>query len=254
MKLKKLFFSPELAGKQGEIKTAVKLNWINILGKSGRILQNVYVPMGNGSTTEIDLLYITQKGIFVIESKNYTGYIFGSEKNKNWTVTLYAGKDWLGRKRVDKYHFYNPIWQNRTHIKFLSKYISRDIPFVSVIVFSDSSELKSIDYNDSDDFVVCNRGKLHSVIAKIWKSCPDILCDSEIEALYNYLLPLTRQTADVKRQHIQDVHKRENGTNKCPQCGGKLVLRTAKKGPNAGGSFYGCSNYPKCTFTKSCDK
>lgn len=37
----------------------------------------------------------------------------------------------------------------------------------------------------------------------------------------------------------------------CPKCGGKLVLRTAKKGANAGSQFYGCSNYPNCWYTKN---
>ena len=37
----------------------------------------------------------------------------------------------------------------------------------------------------------------------------------------------------------------------CPKCGDKLVLRTAKKGVNAGSQFYGCSNYPNCKFTRN---
>ena len=36
---------------------------------------------------------------------------------------------------------------------------------------------------------------------------------------------------------------------RCPQCGSLMVLRTAKRGPNAGGKFYGCSRYPKCKAT-----
>lgn len=38
----------------------------------------------------------------------------------------------------------------------------------------------------------------------------------------------------------------ENGrAGICPQCGGNLVLRNGKYG-----SFYGCSHYPTCKFTK----
>ena len=32
----------------------------------------------------------------------------------------------------------------------------------------------------------------------------------------------------------------------CPQCGSAMVRRTAKRGANAGGSFWGCSTYPAC--------
>lgn len=35
----------------------------------------------------------------------------------------------------------------------------------------------------------------------------------------------------------------------CPNCGAPMVLRTARRGPNAGGQFYGCSNYPRCKST-----
>ena len=32
----------------------------------------------------------------------------------------------------------------------------------------------------------------------------------------------------------------------CPKCGSAMVHRTAKRGANAGKSFWGCSTYPKC--------
>ncbi|MBR3447258.1 MAG: topoisomerase DNA-binding C4 zinc finger domain-containing protein [Oscillospiraceae bacterium] len=38
---------------------------------------------------------------------------------------------------------------------------------------------------------------------------------------------------------------------KCPRCGAELVLRTAKKGNNAGKQFYGCSAFPKCRYTRN---
>ncbi|MEA5020080.1 MAG: topoisomerase DNA-binding C4 zinc finger domain-containing protein [Gordonibacter sp.] len=36
----------------------------------------------------------------------------------------------------------------------------------------------------------------------------------------------------------------------CPRCGAVLIVRTAKKGSNAGNQFYGCSSFPRCRFTK----
>ena len=38
----------------------------------------------------------------------------------------------------------------------------------------------------------------------------------------------------------------------CPRCSSKLILRTAKKGVNAGNQFYGCSSFPKCRHTEPC--
>lgn len=117
--LKHLIVTPEHIGNQGEKIIANKLSWVRFCRKRGNLLQNIYLSNSNGETSEVDLLYITSKGAFVIESKNYAGFIFGDEHSKNWTATLYAGKDFLSRKRVNYYHFYNPIWQNNTHIKCL---------------------------------------------------------------------------------------------------------------------------------------
>lgn len=39
------------------------------------------------------------------------------------------------------------------------------------------------------------------------------------------------------------------GEKCCPKCESPMVLRTAKKGENAGGQFWGCSTYPKCRCT-----
>ncbi|ROH86288.1 hypothetical protein ED236_07580 [Pseudomethylobacillus aquaticus] len=32
----------------------------------------------------------------------------------------------------------------------------------------------------------------------------------------------------------------------CAKCGAPMVLRTSKKGSNAGKQFWGCSGFPKC--------
>ncbi len=40
------------------------------------------------------------------------------------------------------------------------------------------------------------------------------------------------------------------GETQCPRCGSPLVLRTARRGPNAGSEFYGCSSFPKCRYIR----
>lgn len=240
----------EMLGMQGEFSSAVRLGWVNFLGYDGKILRNVYVPGKNGKTTEIDLLYITQKGIFVIESKNYSGYIFGDEQNAQWTTTLYAGRDWTGKSKVEKHHLYNPIWQNQTHIKFLKRYLNRDVQMMSLIVFSERCQLKQINYQ-SPDVVVCQVNDLPRCIRKMWRIYPDIFSEAQIEVIYKSLLPLTHPGAEVKKQHVQDIKDKLNDPTVCPRCGGKLILRTAKNGAYAGKQFYGCSNYPRCRYIRN---
>ena len=83
-----LFPTADLTGTIGELYTHHKLNIVRLFGRHGKVLRNVYIPKDDGTTSEIDLLFITQKGIFVIESKNFFGWIFGSENQGYWTATL----------------------------------------------------------------------------------------------------------------------------------------------------------------------
>lgn len=263
-----LYWTDERVGKYGEKLTERKLNLINLFGRKGKTLKNIYIPKDNGETSEIDLVYITQKGIFVIESKNYSGWIFGDAYSQYWTSSLPNG---------EKNRFYSPLKQNRTHIKWLSSYMANyssiSIPMFSIIVFSDRCELKKVP-TDSPEAIICKRESLYWRIRKIWDVLPDILSDTDIEVTYNTLSNLTNVTEAQKQAHIDNINKNINKGRShvqqhaappplivqntpvspeatvpcCPKCGSQLVLRTAKKGNNAGNQFYGCSNFPKCRY------
>lgn len=240
-----IFFnkSPKAIGRRGESAIANTLDFASFFGKSGKTLRNLYVPTANGKTTEIDIIYIMVKGIFVIESKNYTGYIFGSDNQRNWTVTLYKGRF----RRLEKHKFYNPIWQNNTHMKALREYLGEDIKMMSLIVFSDRCELKSINYAQ-DSVIVCKRNHLNRALSNFWNTTPDLLSEEKIEELYARLFALTNPDEVTKQAHVESIKNDYSNANICPWCGGKLVLRTARKGSNAGKQFYGCSNYPRCKY------
>lgn len=53
-----------------------------------RLLANVYIPKEDGSTTEVDVVMLSEAGIYVFESKNLSGWIYGDEKSKMWTQVL----------------------------------------------------------------------------------------------------------------------------------------------------------------------
>jgi hypothetical protein len=46
-----------------------------------------------------------------------------------------------------------------------------------------------------------------------------------------------------------EAHAGKNATPMCPRCETPMVMRTAKKGRNVGGSFWGCAQYPRCRHT-----
>lgn len=66
----------KLTGKLGEVLTAKELKYVQLFGRKGRILRNIYVPKDNGETSEIDLLYITQKESLCLRAKTIQdGYL-----------------------------------------------------------------------------------------------------------------------------------------------------------------------------------
>ena len=124
-------------GRSGEYYLSQYLSCFQSMGC--KFLFNLYVPRDNGKTSEIDVIMFHPKGLFVIESKNYSGWIFGNENSKQWTQTLP-----VGRGRSHKERFYNPIMQNSTHIRAIRKHIDYTIPIYSVIAFSDKCTLKDV--------------------------------------------------------------------------------------------------------------
>lgn len=248
----KLSNSPEASGRRGENKIYTELCTFSKYHE--KLIKNIYIPTKDDETTEIDLLYLTTKGIFVIESKNYSGYIFGHEKNKTWVSTLYAGKTPLGQKKVEKNYFYNPIWQNKTHIKYLKEYLDlHKIPIFSLIVFSDHCEFKEVTVI-SPNTHVCHRSGIRQCIKNILEITHSCMTEADIKKIYSSLLPLTTKDEAFKKKHIDNIEKKYSCTKICPWCGGQLVLRTARNGKYAGNQFYGCSNYPKCKYIMNIDR
>ena len=190
-------------GRYGEYLTYKYLKQFETSG--AKFLFNIYIPKENGETTEIDVLMICKKGLFVFESKNYSGWIFGSENQKNWYQTLPTG-----RGRSHKEHFYNPIMQNRSHIKHLKAFLGEQVPTRSIIVFSDRCTLKSVQIR-SNDISVINRYNVAPVVSVICNQIPnDLLTDNDITEIYNKLYPYTQVDEFAKMQHVANIHNNLN--------------------------------------------
>ena len=189
----------------------------------------------NGYSTQIDHLIVSPYGVFVIETKGYKGWILGGEGAEYWTQVIYKSK----------HQFYNPIKQNEGHIRFLRHlFKGTDILFISIVVFNNSADLKV----NVSNHIVINRCNLNYIISRY----RDIVLNS---TQIDWIINTIRQnsiTIDRKEieQHKRNVKNKQYETEMsiyreyCPRCGGRLVLRQGQYG-----SFYGCSNYPKCKFT-----
>jgi len=181
-------------GNYGEYLTFTSLEKLQ---GDNKIFSNVYIPREDGTTTEIDLIMLNKSGIYVFESKNYSGWIFGDEKNKNWTQSL------NGRT---KNKFYNPVWQNKAHISALTKLL-RDIDsnyFYSYIVFSELCELKKVSVTSSNVHIV-KRNALLSKLKKDINGRKNVLSDSQITRIYEVLKKHSLADKAVKEKHIQNI-------------------------------------------------
>ena len=180
-------------GNYGEFLTFVKLEK---LGNQNKLLTNLYIPRDDGTTTEVDLVMISPTGIYVFESKNYSGWIFGDEKNKNWTQTLENGQ---------KNRFYNPIWQNKAHINALKTVLNlNDDAFKSYIIFSERCTLKKIKVTSSNVKVI-KRDQLIRNVNKDIKDLPEIFTSDEVNKIYSSLQKYTNVDEDIKQAHIEAI-------------------------------------------------
>jgi len=133
-------------GTRTERKLVLKLLKYGIPAQT--IFHDLYVKMPTGRYSQIDLVVPTKVGIFVFEVKKYSGWIFGSGYNSQWTQVLAYGNS--------KYRFYNPVMQNSKHISDLKSQLKQfdRIPFYSIIVFYGDCELKDISNVSSETYII----------------------------------------------------------------------------------------------------
>ena len=212
---------------------------ISILNESGLDenhigLDNILIPLPDGGTTQIDHIVVSPYGLYIIETKNMGGWIYGNEYDSQWTQVLYK----------QKYTFQNPLRQNYKHCQVIASALNLDNSLVhSVIVFIGDSEIKTpLPAN------VCNGGTAYLNYIKQPREAriplpelPRLIAAIQKLRLENSAENCTRHIAYIEQIRIEP---------RCPRCGGKMEKRIAKNGPHAGKAFYGCSKYPRCHGTR----
>lgn len=201
-----------------------------------RRLHDVTLPTPDG-TTQIDHVFLSPYGIFVLETKNMSGWIFGSEKQAQWTQKLY--------KRTFK--FQNPLRQNYKHLKALEATLGVNPEHLhSVITFVGGSTFKTE--------VPANVTQSIGFIRYIKSFQQPVFSEAEVDAMLQTLQTGRRPpTLATHRKHVQHLKRRSDPTaeRQCPKCGSALLVRTVKSGPKAGQQFWGCSKFPKCRTLQS---
>ena len=226
------FCLPSIKGKWGEVKVAGILSLLP--DNEYKVLHDIVIQ-SNGYTSQIDHIVVSVYGIFVIETKNYKGWITGFENSKQWTQNVYG----------NKYSLYNPIKQNKSHILALKNelYIIED-NFIPIIAFSNDCSLK-IETETPVIYIsqILNEIKRHTEV-KFDKT--------QLDGIVERIKAINIDSPEMQQQHIDEIkyHKQQTEYKLqqgiCPRCGALLVLRQGRYG-----KFYGCSNYPRCHYTHS---
>ena len=200
-------------------------------GREKYVINNYLMQLDNGKTSQMDHILINNRGIFVVETKNYSGRIYGDDYGLEWTQVLNYGKV--------KNKFYSPVKQNAAHVYHIKQLIPAEIPVYSAVVFIQGNT----GYIRSNH--VYTLGGLRNFIKHDRIPC---LTPEQVRRIYSILASNNKSDFISNAEHVRNIQNTQNNiaNNICPRCGGQLVTRRGKNN-----NFLGCSNYPKCKFTKN---
>lgn len=104
-----------------------------IKGKDGKVYKS-----NKETSTQIDHVIVSPFGIFVVETKNHKGMIFGDCNGTVWTQVLNQRRH---------YTFYNPVRQNEGHIRNLSNSLKISPKYMQGVIVFTNGEANRINVN-----------------------------------------------------------------------------------------------------------
>lgn len=201
-------------------------------------IKNITLKLADGSATQIDHILVSKYGIFVIETKNMKGWIYGDERQKQWTQQNFK----------QKHQLQNPLHQNHRHIKALEEVLGLPFSvFVSIVVFVGDCKFKTV----VPPNVFLGMSYIRFVRSFTQEKLDAAQMKQVIDKLQSERLEQSLQT---DRAHVQNLKERigqPNNNKGCPKCGGVMLLRHNRTN---GDAFYGCGNYPKCRHTEQVNR
>jgi predicted RNA-binding Zn-ribbon protein involved in translation (DUF1610 family) len=215
----------------GEKKTIFYL-WLSLRKKFYHRFHNIIFPSANG-TTQIDHLIISIYGLFIVETKNKKGWIFGSKEQASWTQSIYG----------TNYSFQNPLRQTFRQKKILSEFLNiHESKIQSIIYFAGDCKFRT---PMPDNVIKSGLGKY------IKRFRNQVLPIDDVNQIISAVQKHLQESSLSRKDHLKSLRKRHSSNTICPKCGSNLIERTAKHGPYAGRKFLGCEKYPTCRFTKN---
>ena len=219
-------FWPAIKGAFGEYLVRNKLSHLD--PTQYKVINNLFLKLNDGKTSQIDHVVISTFGIFVIETKNYSGWISGEERSEYWTQSFFRSK-----KR-----FLNPIWQNYGHEKALKEVLNDfgEILYIPVVVFSNKANLKRA---KSEKVIF-----LKELTGFVRARQEQVMDENTLNNIHARLQKIAIKDNKEVKKHIENIKSKvEEKAHVCPKCGSPLVQRNGRYGP-----FMSCSGFPKCKY------
>jgi hypothetical protein len=194
-----LFFkSPFGKGLLGEMLVNFAINvWLD--KQKYHLIKNVTLPTEDG-TTQIDHIVASEFGIFIVETKNMRGWIFGDERQKTWTQKIY--------KHTSK--FQNPLHQNYKHTKAIESGLEIEHGKIfSVIVFVGDSTFKT----KMPENVTHTGGFIRYIKSKTNKIISKNEVHRIVSAIESGRLSRTLKTHTQHVKHVQNIIKEKKVRN-----------------------------------------
>lgn len=226
--------SPTVIGAEGERRVSSTLSR-KLDNRDYILLDDITLPTTHG-TTQVDHIVLSRYGVFVIETKNMSGWIFGDENQARWTQVMHRYKS----------QFQNPLRQNYHHVKVVQGLLGiKQDQLENLVAFVGSAEPKT----EMPPNVFWSRSDLFNYIASRQTAR---FTDAEFRDFAHKLRSCALETnPETRRAHVKHVQEKatrmDSDLTKCPRCGSKMIERTNRK---AGQTFFGCSRFPKCRGTR----
>ncbi|WP_372972627.1 nuclease-related domain-containing protein [Marinobacter sp.] len=200
--------------------------------KTYHLIRNVTLPTEDG-TTQIDHLIVSPYGVFVVETKNMKGWIYGEERQRYWTQKIYRHSQKLQ----------NPLHQNYKHVKSVQNLLGLgDQQVHSLVVFVGDSTFKTP--------MPANVTQGGGYLGFIKSHRDEVLTPEQIQDVIERVgsgrLEASFRTSREHVRHVKAIVEAKSNAVACPKCGGEMVRRVGKRGENAGKDFWGCGAFPKC--------
>ena len=180
---------PFLKGKLGEKDVSRKL--LELDSEHYKVLDDLMLPSrGNTNTTQIDHIVVSDFGIFCIETKSYSGWIFGHAQQQHWTQVIYRYKK----------KFYNPLRQNYAHIKAVEAIVSPKYPKVPIRGFIAFPRAEKLNISGTNAV-----GHVNDVLVKIMALNAPVLSLADRFAIVGLLLNANIRDKQARKLHNESV-------------------------------------------------